>query len=88
MTKPEKKLRALGIGELRWSRAGVPHLVIHNKVSIAYFGYSNCYRVFWPYGVPNGKQHRKTFAANEIEALKYFALKKWEAALRETFPDD
>ena len=43
-------------GECRFSRRGVPHVVVRGTVSVCWFERSRRYRVFWPFGVH--PQHR------------------------------
>ena len=54
------KLKSIGIGTLRISRAGVPHL-LYEDFSVAFFWKHRKFRVFHPYPAPNGIQTRNDF---------------------------
>jgi len=53
-----EKLMEIGLGDIRTSKKGVPHLVFNNK-SVCWFGKSQVYRVFSPY--PASVQEKKDF---------------------------
>lgn len=62
----------------RWSKRGVPHLVVTNIInpvngtySIAYFGKTKIYRIFSPYPSYGQPQTKQDFLSIE-EVIKFF----------------
>lgn len=86
MTKAEFKtteaLKKIGLGTLRTSARGVPHLLFDGAactMSVSYFLSTHKYKVFWPWPDFSGDQKKKHF--DTAEEVKAFLLK-------ESFPNE
>ena len=70
-----KKLNAVGIGAVRISARGVPHLVTE-KSSVTWFWKNRKYRVFMPY--PGNGQQTRTDFINAQEVKQFIEQKEKE----------
>lgn len=82
MLKPRERIARLAVrlnasrvnSRVRVSLRGVPHIVVDRKpfcYSVAYFGKTRVYRVFYPYAVFNSKQTKWDFK-DEDEVIRFF----------------
>lgn len=61
-----KKLDEIGLGKIRESQRGVPHLV-YNGISVVWFWRESKYRVFWPWPSFENQKRRDFAEANEVK---------------------